>query len=81
MFSDQYEIAVLTRLRGVPGGYAGAVKLAELSGLPQYTVRSALSSLRRRRMAAPGGRGHWGEYSITEHGLTELARIEQLRAV
>lgn len=82
MLSDQYEIAVLRELRKPTNdGWRGAVELAGVVDLPTYTVRATLSQLRRRHMVERGGAGHWGLWSITERGMTELADADQLRLV
>ena len=79
MYSNQYELDILRTLNDTPGGYAGPVQLSERTRLKQWTVKSTLSELRRRGMVERGGRGHWGEWSITERGLEELATAAQTR--
>ena len=76
------EIAVLRALRAGKGWMAAA-EVADVIDLPIYGTRATLISLRRRFLVARGGsvHGHWGEWSITEHGLLELSRSEQLRLI
>jgi predicted ArsR family transcriptional regulator len=79
MLSDQYELDILRQLRR--GGWHSAGEIAAELELPIWAVRARLSELRRRHMVERGGPGHWGQWSITERGLQELADAEQLRLV
>lgn len=79
---NRIEVEVMRALRANKG-WAGPGTIAEAIDLPIYVVRATLVNLRRQFLCQRGNtvHGHWGEWVITEHGLLELARSEQLRLV
>lgn len=84
MITDLTEIRILTALRRPHHtGWLGPIEVAQALDLPSWQVRSVLVELRKRFLVKRGNAvlGHWGEYSITENGIQELAASSQLRLV
>lgn len=84
MILEQIDINVLRELRAPNHcGWLAPVEIAERLDQPAWRIRASLQNLRRQFLVRRGSSvlQHWGEFSITEHGMVELARADQLRLV
>lgn len=84
MTLEMVEVNILRELRAPNhGGWLTSAEIAESLDLPGWKVRATLNELRRKFLVKRGNitLGHWGEFSITETGMVELARADQLRLV
>lgn len=59
-----------------------SVQIAEITDLPTWAVRSMAKELVRRGLLKRSwDREHIGSWEITEHGISHLAAVSQLRLV
>ena len=84
MILEIAEVNILRELRARNhAGWLTSAEIAERLDIPGWKVRAILNDLKHRFLVKRGNvsLGHWGEFSITENGLIELARADQMRLV